>query len=81
MKMREANNLKEEGNEHFKAGRVADALSCYTKALKLNPEAGTDTATYLKNRAACFLKLDKYNEAISDCSTGKNSCHANMAKA
>ena len=59
-----ANELKEEGNAHFKAQNIDAALACYTKALSLcngvneeTKDLRKDKGVILKNRAACHLKL------------------------
>jgi len=62
--------VKEEGNKFFSESKYGEAAACYTKALSLSSVAGNDKAVLLKNRAACFLKLDKNNEAIADCTAG-----------
>ena len=72
--MEGANNFKEEGNKYFKEGNISEALSCYTKALQLNPSGGAETATYLKNRAACFLKQEKHMDVVTDCTAGMYVC-------
>lgn len=51
--------LRREGNEYFQAGRYAEALAAYARALDL-PEAGPEAsqrALLYRNRAACHLKL------------------------
>uniref|UniRef100_A0A8C6YCA8 Protein unc-45 homolog B n=1 Tax=Naja naja TaxID=35670 RepID=A0A8C6YCA8_NAJNA len=51
--------LRQEGNEYFQAGRYAEALVAYARALDL-PEAGPEAsqrALLYRNRAACHLKL------------------------
>lgn len=51
--------LRREGNEYFQAGRYAEALAAYARALDL-PEAGPESsqrALLYRNRAACHLKL------------------------
>ena len=68
--MEEATQKKEEGNNHFKAGRSEKALTCYTKALSLNSKSENESAVYYKNRAACYLKLNKFTEAAKDASAG-----------
>lgn len=54
--------MRREGNEHFQAGRYAEALAAYARALGLAaPEAGDEAASQrallFRNRAACHLKL------------------------
>ena len=63
-------SVKEEGNKYFNESKYGDAAACYTKALSLSNITGNDKAVLLKNRAACYLKLDKSNEAIADCTAG-----------
>jgi len=65
--------LKEEGNKHFKANEYEEALTCYTKALELcDPSTkAADKAVYLKNRAACHLKLSNPEKAANDASKGE----------
>lgn len=66
--------LKEQGNQCFKDGKFADALSFYMKALKLEPKE-VDKAVLYKNQAACFLKLEKYSEsAIAATKCEYNTC-------
>ncbi|XP_031572877.1 protein unc-45 homolog B-like [Actinia tenebrosa] len=65
--------LKEEGNDYFKKGDYEAALVNYTKALNLyssgdkDKERLQDKATVLKNRAACHLKLENYEDTVEDC--------------
>lgn len=64
--------LREEGNSHFKAGDVQQALSCYTKALKIS-DCQSESAVLYRNRAACYLKIEDYTKAESDATKGKNN--------
>jgi len=68
--MADYTTVKEEGNRYFKENKYGEAAACYTKALSVSSVTGSDKAVLLKNRAACFLKLDKNNEAIADCTAG-----------
>jgi len=64
----EPERLKEAGNEAFKKGNYEDAIECYTKAIKkTNDEFEKQKAVYFKNRAACHLKLDNWEDAVFDC--------------
>lgn len=54
---------KEEGNKLFKEDKLPQAVECYTESIKRNPKEHT---TY-SNRAAAYLKLGAYNEALADC--------------
>ncbi|XP_076344799.1 unc-45 myosin chaperone isoform X2 [Tachypleus tridentatus] len=61
-----AQELKEEGNKLFKAGDHQGAIKTYTKALNLCPEKCQERIVCLKNRAAAFLKLGQYENAVKD---------------
>jgi stress-induced-phosphoprotein 1 len=54
---------KDEGNALFKADKFPEAVAAYTEAIKRNP---TEHTAY-SNRAAAYLKLGAYNEALEDC--------------
>jgi hypothetical protein len=64
----EMSSDKELGNEHFKAGRIEEALAAYTRALTALPaqeqqpqqaaeDAPPQAALIHNNLAACYLKL------------------------
>lgn len=61
-----ASTLREAGNELFKKQEFSEAIKRYTAALESCPKAHQDGAVILKNRAACWLKLGRNEEAISD---------------
>lgn len=63
----EALKYKEEGNEAFKNGNWDSAAKLYTKAINLEKSESKDLAVFLKNRAAAYLKLNKFEEAVNDC--------------
>eukprot|EP00884_Botryococcus_braunii_P016908 jgi/Botrbrau1/3900/Bobra.0183s0121.1 len=56
---------KEKGNEHFKAGRYAEATDCYSRAL----ENDENNAVLYSNRSAAYLQLKEYTKALSDADT------------
>ena len=58
--------LKAEGNKAYSEGDLDTAVAKYTAALQTDV-APADRATLLCNRAQCFLKQDKFSEAIEDC--------------
>jgi len=68
--MADYTTVKEEGNKYFNENKYGEAAACYARALSLSSVTGNDKAVLLRNRAACFLKLDKHNEAIADCTAG-----------
>ncbi|KAF5293607.1 hypothetical protein FQA39_LY03092 [Lamprigera yunnana] len=55
--------LKEQGNRMFSLRKYEDAINCYTKAIIKNP----DIAQYFTNRALCYLKLLRWEQACTDC--------------
>lgn len=63
----EANKFKEDGNEAFKNGNWNSAIKLYTKAINALQDDSRDIAIYYKNRAAAYLKEEKYQEAVNDC--------------
>jgi hypothetical protein len=58
---------KELGNEHLKAGRLAEAIECYAAALAATGLSGDDAAAIHANRALAHLKRSEYALAVSDC--------------
>jgi protein unc-45 len=72
--MGEAVTFKEEGNKYFNEGNFGEASSFYTKALSVKSISDSEKAVFLKNRAACFLKLQKYHEAAADCTAALEVC-------
>ncbi|MBN3281146.1 TTC1 protein, partial [Polyodon spathula] len=64
----ESMQLKEGGNEQFKKGEYAEAEDSYAKALTICPFSYEKERSVLySNRAAARMKMDKKEEAISDC--------------
>lgn len=55
--------LKNKGNELFKAKKYKEAISYYTKAI----ETKDDVAALYSNRALCYLNLGLYFHAKEDC--------------
>ena len=58
-----ATDYKNEGNRLFAACHFNEALKHYTKAIAKSP----DVAVFFSNRALCYLKLQRFPEAIQDC--------------
>jgi len=59
--------IKAQGNELFGKGEHQAACEKYTEAITVyNKEP-----SYFTNRAACLIKLGKYQEAINDCQAAK----------
>ena len=58
-------SFKQAGNDLFRSNKYQDAIIEYSKALEICP-GKEDKNTLYRNRAACFLKLDKFQEAYND---------------
>jgi len=57
-----ASDLKTKGNQHYSSKKWEEAITFYTEAIELNPA----DATYYSNRSACYMALQKYDEALFD---------------
>ncbi|XP_024883055.1 protein unc-45 homolog B-like [Temnothorax curvispinosus] len=68
-----AQEWKEKGNEEFNKGNWSEALSDYTNALNL-VENNAEKTVYYKNRAAAYLKLNDYENALEDCDSALKIC-------
>ncbi|KZV29697.1 Tetratricopetide-repeat thioredoxin-like 1 isoform 1 [Dorcoceras hygrometricum] len=55
--------LKRMGNENYKKGQFAEALSLYEKAIAISPR----NAAYHCNRAAALMGLRRLAEAVREC--------------
>lgn len=55
--------VKKAGNELYRRGSFAEALSLYDRAISLSP----DNAAYRSNRAAALTALRKLTEAVQEC--------------
>ncbi|XP_042333359.1 tetratricopeptide repeat protein 12 [Sceloporus undulatus] len=58
-----ANALKVKGNDAFSKGDYEVAIERYTEGLKMQK----DMSMLYTNRAQAYIKLQKYDKAISDC--------------
>lgn len=69
-KQARAEEYKEQGNQAFKQGHYPEAVTLYGKGLDC---LGTDDifrdirSVCLKNRAAAYLKQEKWEDAVNDC--------------
>lgn len=55
--------VKRAGNEHYRRGNFAEALSLYDRAIALSPA----NAAYRSNRAAALSGLVRLGEAVREC--------------
>jgi len=58
-----AEELKHLGNDAMKNLSFSEALTHYTEAVRLDGR----NSVYFCNRAAAYIKLEQYNEALRDC--------------
>jgi tetratricopeptide (TPR) repeat protein len=58
---------KEEGNQFFKDGDCQRAVTAYTEALAFDHFNDSFNATVLSNRAAAWMKLSNWKNAVDDC--------------
>lgn len=60
-------DAKQEGNDHFKGGRLELAVQAYSRALESQPDCGSALCVQcLNNRAMCLIKLERFEEARVD---------------
>lgn len=66
--MEKAVEIKNLGNEFFQNGNFADAIKCYTEAIKLCPQTDKqELPKFFQNRAAAFENLKMYDDVVQDC--------------
>ncbi|CAK1356160.1 unnamed protein product [Cercospora beticola] len=58
-----ANKHKDQGNKYYKSGQYEAAIQEYTHAVKTDPRSHI----HFGNRAAAFMMMTWYREAIDDC--------------
>ncbi|KAJ8316039.1 hypothetical protein KUTeg_006053 [Tegillarca granosa] len=67
---KEADQIKERGNDEFRQGNYEKALELYTEALTKTK----DHTALWTNRAQANIKLGKYQDALSDCDWALRVC-------
>eukprot|EP00494_Astrolonche_serrata_P031543 UN31812 len=60
-----AEAIKVNGNKCMKENKLQDALKLYSEAVKTDP-VGKKAHIYFANRAACYMKMKDYENAILD---------------
>jgi tetratricopeptide (TPR) repeat protein len=60
--------VKNTGNDQYKKGNFAEALSLYDRAVSLAP----DCASYRSNKAATLISLGRLTEAYQECEESLN---------
>lgn len=64
--LKKFDELKQKGNQEFKAGKYKQAIDTYTECLQLDPEYRAYNAIIYCNRGAAYIKLKKTAEALAD---------------
>ena len=62
----ESTTAREEGNRHFQAGRLPQALGCYNRAVVRAPWPGQEAALALGNRSAVLAKAKMHSHVVED---------------
>ncbi len=66
--LQEAHNLRSQGNQLYKAGKIDEASETYTIALRqIATEETKEKAILLCNRAACYQRLLQWEDMAADC--------------
>lgn len=69
MKREQAQKYKTEGNKLFRENSYKEAVEYYSRAINNCPFSFfKERSIMYSNRAACYLHLEKFEEAIKDCS-------------
>ncbi|XP_059478003.1 RNA polymerase II-associated protein 3 [Neocloeon triangulifer] len=63
-RLEEANYEKENGNTNVKNKKWKEAIGCYTRAIAYD----ATNPIFFANRALCYLKIEKFEGAVEDCS-------------
>jgi len=64
---------KEEGNEHFKLGKMDKAIEAYTRALDLCKDSeDNEKVNIYNNRAQCYVQLYEPGKVVADCTAALN---------
>jgi tetratricopeptide (TPR) repeat protein len=64
----QAKSEKDKGNDYFRAGETKQAIECYTWAIDGLGNAEDQLASTLRaNRAAAYVRLQMWDDALLDC--------------
>ena len=58
--------LRQQGNDLYRSHSYHEALRCYLRALQCDDVSEADKAKIHNNLAACYLKLKKYQDVITN---------------
>ena len=65
--LKESIDVKTSADEKFRNSSYSAAIALYSEALRKDPEAYRWNAVLYCNRAAAYMNIQKYTEAINDC--------------
>jgi len=65
MSSKQAENMKEKGNEEFKKGNYEKAIEFYTYATEMDPT----NHVFYTNRAMCYAAMKKWDKSLRDAET------------
>jgi len=65
-KVKKMDRAKARGGEEFKSGKFAEAVQSYTEALACDADNKSFNTAVHSNRAAAYMKMRKYAEAVED---------------
>jgi hypothetical protein len=80
-------DAKERADQFFKDTNFTSAISCYGAAMKSDPSAFRWAAVLHSNRAAAFMSLNMFQDAVNDCNSaaakdpGYNRAYLRRARA
>lgn len=66
-RIRHLESSKEDANNAFKAGKMAEAVEMYTSCLTIDPQNKAFNSKIHCNRANALSRLNRHEEAIKDC--------------
>jgi DnaJ family protein C protein 7 len=66
-KARAFERTKADGNQAFSSGQSEEAIVQYSEALTIDPTNKSVNCVFHCNRAAAYMKLKQYQEALKDC--------------
>lgn len=73
-----ANNERKQGNFAFNKGQIPESEKLYTHAINALPAGHGDLVLLLNNRAAAYLKQNKFQECLKDSSLSIDIAKRNL---
>ncbi|KAK2708182.1 hypothetical protein QYM36_013943, partial [Artemia franciscana] len=78
-KAKQLKTKKEKGKIAFKQGKLQEAIAIYTETLAIDPVNKLTNSKVYANRAACYIKLGMYSQALQDARESVK-CEPSFAK-